>query len=289
MKSLLFLGGAENEKNERKMKLFSTARNRKILFAAFFSKIFINLSLWMVKPLVRFVSSISLFVLMALCLSITNPNNVVFAADHSGDASSSWTGALESLSRSSSSWTAVLQEGEVPAAQVLDNFRAQNEHVEAELFSRIRNLENRLIDRLPPQLNHGEYATLVRDNLNLNEAINIRNYHSALSNEIFDITVLELKANLQDQLFNLLLSEPDDRLIQILGESPFPERAIRREALEYIELKMGAVNLNLENARSRFDKVLVEQVLRYWLNLLQEHRHRCHIYTEFLSHFRGES
>lgn len=88
---------------------------------------------------------------------------------------------------------------------------------------------------------------------------------------------------------NLLLSEPDDRLIQILGESPFPERAIRREALEYLELKMGAVNLNLENARSRFDKVLVEQVLRYWLNLLQEHRHRSHIYTEFLSHFRGES
>ncbi|KAK5838470.1 hypothetical protein PVK06_007200 [Gossypium arboreum] len=219
----------------------------------------------MVKPLVRFVSSISLFVLMALCLSITNPNNVVFAADHSGDASSSWTGALESLSRSSSIWTTVLQEGEVPAAQVLDNFRAQNEHVEAELFSRIRNLKNRLIDRLPPQLNHGEYATLVRDNLNLNEAINIRNYHSALSNEIFDITVLELKANLQDQLFNLLLSEPDDRLIQILGESHFPERAIRREALEYIELKMGAVNLNLENARSHFDKVLVEQRHSYHL------------------------
>ena len=37
MKSLLFLGGAENEKNERKMKLFSTARNRKILFAAILS------------------------------------------------------------------------------------------------------------------------------------------------------------------------------------------------------------------------------------------------------------
>lgn len=211
----------------------------------------------------------------------------MFAADHFGDSSSSWTGALESLSRSSSSWTAVLQEGEVPAAQVLDNFRAQNEHVEAELFSRIRNLENRLIDRLPPQLNHGEYASLVRDNLN--QAINIWHYHSALSNEIFDITVLELKADLQDQLFHLLLSEPDDRLIQILRESPFPERAIRREALEYLELKMGAVNFHLENARSRFDKVLVEQVLRYWITLLQERGRRSHIYMEFLSHFRGES
>jgi hypothetical protein len=186
------------------------------LFSIFLSKIFIHLSFWMVKPLGRFASSIFVFFVMSLCLSITNPNNVVFAADHSDDSSSSWTGALESLSRSSSSWTgaleslsrsssswtAVLQEGEVPAAQVLDNFRAQNEHVEAELFSRIRNLENRLIDRLPPQLNHGEYANLVRDNLN--QAINIRHYHSALSLEIFDITVLELKANLQDQLFNLI-------------------------------------------------------------------------------------
>ena len=37
IQSLLFLGGAENEKNETKMKLFSTARNRKILFAAILS------------------------------------------------------------------------------------------------------------------------------------------------------------------------------------------------------------------------------------------------------------
>ncbi|KAK8490112.1 hypothetical protein V6N12_008205 [Hibiscus sabdariffa] len=199
----------------------------------------------------------------AIFLSINNPN-IVFAAYHFTDDSSSWTGALESLSRSSSSWTAVLQEGEVPAAQVLDNFHAQNEHVEAELFSRIRNLENRLIDRLPPQLNRGEYATLVRENID--QSINLFHYQSSLSNEIFEITVLELKADLQDQLFNLLLSEPDHRLIQILSESPFPESAIRREALEFILLKMEAVNLNLDNARSRFDKVLLEQLLRLGLN-----------------------
>ncbi|KAK8986722.1 hypothetical protein V6N11_010272 [Hibiscus sabdariffa] len=199
----------------------------------------------------------------AIFLSINNPN-IVFAAYHFADDSSSWTGALESLSRSSSSWTAVLQEGEVPAAQVLDNFHAQNEHVDAELFSRIRNLENRLIDRLPPQLNRGEYATLVRENID--QSINLFHYQSSLSNEIFEITVLELKADLQDQLFNLLLSEPDHRLIQILSESPFPESAIRREALEFILLKMEAVNLNLDNARSRFDKVLLEQLLRLGLN-----------------------
>ena len=153
------------------------------------------------------------------------------------------------------------------------------------MYARIRLLESRLIDRLPPQLNVGEYEALVRDNLN--QAINIQHYHSALSNEIFDITVLELKANLQDQLFNLLLSEPDDRLIKIFRESPFPERAIRTEALEFIELKMGT--FNLENARSRVGKIFVKVTLRNWINLLQEHGHRYHLYQEFLSHFRGES
>lgn len=66
------------------------------------------------------------------------------------------------------------------------------------------------MDHLPPQANLGEYERLVRDNLN--QSLNIQHYHSVINNELFDITVLEYKANIQDQLFNLLLSEPDDRL-----------------------------------------------------------------------------
>ncbi|KAK8647563.1 hypothetical protein V6N13_121296 [Hibiscus sabdariffa] len=270
--------------NEFVSKVVSEILNRNDMFYNDVKYSFIYLRLLMFYPFFRFASSIFLLLLISVFLSINNPN-IVFAAYHFVDDSSSWTGALESLSRSSSSWTAVLQEGEVPAAQVLDNFRAQNEHVEAELFSRIRNLENRLIDRLPPQLNRGEYATLVRENID--QSINLFHYQSSLSNEIFEITVIELKADLQDQLFNLLLSEPDHRLIQILSESPFPESAIRREALEFILLKMEAVNLNLDNARSRFDKVLLEQLLRYWLTLLQEGGRRSPLYIDFLSHFRG--
>lgn len=88
-----------------------------------------------------------------------------------------------------------------------------------ELYARIRLLESLLIDRLPPQLHFGEYESLVRENLN--QAFNIRDYQSALSQELFDVTFLELKANILDQILNLFLREPDDRLIQIFRESPF--------------------------------------------------------------------
>lgn len=65
--------------------------------------------------------------------------------------------------------------------------------MEIELYARIRLLESRLIDRLPPQLHSGEYENLVWENIN--QSFNIHHYHIALSNELFDITVLELKAN----------------------------------------------------------------------------------------------
>lgn len=64
-------------------------------------------------------------------------------------------------------------------AQILSHFRAQNVHVEAELFARIHELENLLVYGLPPQRHPGEYANLVRENLN--EALNIRHYQSALT------------------------------------------------------------------------------------------------------------
>ena len=44
---------------------------------------------------------------------------------------------------------------------VVDLFRILNQDMELELFARIRLLENRMIEGLPPQLNLGEYETLV--------------------------------------------------------------------------------------------------------------------------------
>lgn len=87
---------------------------------------------------------------------------------------------------------------------VVDLFRRQNQEMELELFARIRLLENRMIEGLPPQLNLGEYETLVRGFLD--DTLTIDHYYTTISNELFDITVLELKANLLEQLFNLLMS-----------------------------------------------------------------------------------
>ena len=199
------------------------------------------------------------------------------------DSSSSTTISIES-SDSRLSHSDLGAQNPEPGNNILSHFGNQNPDLEIEVYARIRLLESRLIDRLPPQLNFGDYENLVRENLN--QSINIQDYNSALSNEIFDITVLELKANLQDQLFHLLLSEPDERLTQILRESPFNERAIRTEALEFLEEKISAIDL--ANPRYQHEKVLIEQTLRYWLNNLQEHGSRSLLYTGFITHFRGE-
>ncbi|XVF03979.1 hypothetical protein REPUB_Repub05bG0040800 [Reevesia pubescens] len=73
-----------------------------------------------------------------------------------------------------------------PSNNILSYFGNQYLDLEIELYAQIRLLESRFIDRLPPQLDHSGYETLVRENLN--QAINIQYYHSALSHEIFDIT-----------------------------------------------------------------------------------------------------
>ena len=80
--------------------------------------------------------------------------------------------------------------------------------MEIELFARIRNLENRLIDGLPPQLTGGEYEALVRGFLD--NTLTIEHYCNTIINELFEITVMEFKANLVEQLFDLLVSEPSD-------------------------------------------------------------------------------
>lgn len=96
---------------------------------------------------------------------------------------------------------------------------------------------------------------------------------------------MEFKANLVDQLFHLLVSETPARLTQILSESPFPERAIRTEALEFITDFLS--RLNLSDPGTRFEKAVLEHTLRYWLQDVHQNGHRSAFYVEFLRHFRG--
>lgn len=104
--------------------------------------------------------------------------------------------AFESL-ESSSSWTEssfeinVLLESSAEAQTPLSDLRAQNSDVEAELFARIRALESQLAHGIPPQLNPGEYESLVRENLD--NSINLNHYRNSLSNEFFELQILEFK------------------------------------------------------------------------------------------------
>jgi hypothetical protein len=169
-----------------------------------------------------------------------------------------------------------------PENYILSHFGHRNPEPEIEVYARIRLLEGRVIDRLPPQLELGQYETLVRENLN--HAYSIQDYLAALSNDIFDITVLELKANVIDRLSELLLSEPDDRLDRILRDSPFPQGVLKREALEFLEKELLAINL--AEPRFQHEKVLTEQTLRYGLQNLQELGSLSPLYTGFIAHWR---
>lgn len=168
---------------------------------------------------------------------------------------------------------------------VVDQFRMLNFDMELELFARIRLLENRLIEGLPPQMNLGEYEALVREFLD--NTLTINHYYNTILTFLYDITIMELKANSLDQLFNLLMSETPARLTQILSESPFPERAIRTEALEFITDQLTI--LNLSDPGTRFKKAVLEHTLRYWLQDLQQNGHRSAFYIHFVEHFTGKN
>lgn len=129
----------------------------------------------------------------------------------------------------------------------------------------------------------GEYEALVRGFLD--ETLTIAHYSTTISNELFEISVFELKADLLDQLFNLLMRETTDRLNQILTESPFPERAIRTEALDFIVNSLNLLNLN--DPRSNLDKEMLDGTLRYWLQDVQQNGHQSAFYLWFLDHFKG--
>lgn len=156
----------------------------------------------------------------------------------------------------------------------MDKFRILNQEMELELLARIRLLESRPL---------GEYETLVRGFLD--DTLTIDHYCTTISNELFEITVLLCKANLLEQLFNLLVSETPARLTQILAESPFPERAIRSEALEFINGLLD--RLHMTDPRSLFEKGLLEHTLRYWLQDVQQNGHQSAFYRHFLEHLKG--
>lgn len=107
---------------------------------------------------------------------------------------------------------------------------------EAEIYARIRNLENRDFYNLPPQNPPGEYEGLVRQHFD--QALNVPHFREILDMEYFELTVLERKGILQDRLFNLMLGEQNiDRIMEL---SKYTN--VRKEAYYFIHYKVEPLN-----------------------------------------------
>lgn len=105
--------------------------------------------------------------------------------------------------------------------------------MEAELFSRIRNLEAQLAHGIPPQPHPGEYGQLVRENFE--SALSVDHYRKALSIAFFKVQIMEPFTGF---LFDYMITEP--RLDVILNQSLYND--IRSEAYDFLEEKVQPVN-----------------------------------------------
>lgn len=181
-------------------------RNKTSLLYIFGTKVSRFLIFLFLTPFIRFiVSFIYLFLVQKFFISPSLFVGFCFACDDTLASSSSWT-------EDSFEINVLLEPEPFSAAEVaLSNCRAQNAAIEEELFSRIRGLEAQPAYGLPPQLNDGDYERLVRENLA--NSCSINHYRISLSNELFELKIMDLKSKLQDRLFHSLVAEPRIDLI----------------------------------------------------------------------------
>lgn len=162
------------------------------------------------------------------------------------------------------------------SSESLNTFRnliaAENE---AEIYRRIRFLENGAYYNLPPQNTPGDYAALVRENFN--SAINVAHFRSIFDREYFELQVLERKGLVQDKLLNLMLEE--ENIEEIFLQSPYSN--IRKEAYHFLEDKLQPVG----DPRHAFQRNLLEGSLRFFLQDLAERGKHSSVYQDFLSYF----
>lgn len=133
--------------------------------------------------------------------------------------------------------------------------------------------ESRLVDGCPPQLNPGEYESTVREILN----------HSITIPEYFRKCELEF-LELQENVFQILLGEPTERLSRLLQDSIFREQNFRFEIGEFLDYKLE--RLHMDDPRSLIEKQRVRDLLQHWIQELQERGNGSRLYGEPLTYFR---
>ncbi|KAK4343828.1 hypothetical protein RND71_036922 [Anisodus tanguticus] len=221
----------------------------------------------------------SIFSLISEGYSISNEKRgggdpyILFRSIRSVETGSSSSTSTISVGSSHTNSIIVGQDNPVPRILSHSHFIWNHElpaleDLEIDLYARIRLLEALQIERLPPQLNAGGYEELVQGFLK--ETRTPMEFLSVVTNELFDIQVLEVKAQLQDALFNLFLTEPDNEFLPIIRESPFRERRIRPEILEFLEEQLDGAGLADPHPRNPVMKTTLEKILRGMLLQLQQ-------------------
>lgn len=149
---------------------------------------------------------------------------------------------------------------------------------EAEIYARIRNMENLDFYNLPPQNRPGEYEGLVRQHFD--QALNVPHFRQIMDMEYLELTVLERKAVLQDRLFNLMISEQNiDRIMEL---SPYTH--IRKEAYDFIHNKVEPLN----SLQHSFQRNLMDGSLNSFIKELNQHGRQSNFYQEFYRDFTDE-
>jgi hypothetical protein len=146
---------------------------------------------------------------------------------------------------------------------------------EAEIYQRIRTLESQNYYNLPPQNHPGDYERLVREHFD--QAINVDHFRQILDQEFFELTVLERKGLLQENLFNLMLSE--HRIDQIMELSPFND--VRREAYNFLQEKVGPLN----DLRHPYQRHLMDGSLNFFIHDINQHGRNAEVYRQFYDFF----
>lgn len=149
---------------------------------------------------------------------------------------------------------------------------------EAEIYERIRVLENQHYYNIPPHNNPGDYARLVREHFD--QALNVDHYREIFDREYLELCVLEKKAGLQDKLFNLMLDEQN--LARIMELSPYSNSW--QEAYDFIQEKVSPLS-SLEHAYPRH---LMDGSLTFFIEQVNLSGRNSEIYREFYSHFTDD-
>jgi len=257
-----------------------------------FGRIYSNIVYYCQKPVLRLLlqsfSFLPVFYLISLLHEIS-----FLTFSYSDNSETSYTTSSEESTTIvvGSSHTNTLAVGDdihsINEPPLLSNYALafpQYANTEIELYARIRILENLEIDQLPRQLNKGDYEGLVRTTLC--QAPTLSTYDRLLYHEVFDITVLEKKAHIQDALFSLFLAEPTEQLAHIFLNSPFGDNKIREEALAFISLDLERIGLGDEYPRDNFSQVGMLTRLQFHVNSLQLQGRNSPFYQAFLQYYQ---